>query len=497
MKKLISLISLVLMGSTLFVWQSVAVSAASANDVVINEIAWAGSSDASSDEWIELYNNTGQDIDLSGWYIEDDGSSKYKIATGTIAAHGYFLIEDNENAVSNKQADALASLSLANAGDKLVLYDGNGLAIDTVNGSGGAWYGGNATAKSTMERIDPSTGDISSNWASALSGNGSLGSGGSSILGTPGSANGNYGGSGPQVFVNPAALNTNKNQNISIGVEIKNALDLYAYGFDITYDPTVLKFLSAGEATFLKTDGTTTAFQVAKDDYQEGDLVIANARLINPAKGIDGSGKLFDLNFQVIGNDGLDSDIIFESSSFVSDSKGLSVASFKGSNIKIGSASNVSAVKNLQANLGTQKYSLMVKWDVPDSGADNYLIYKKDYKGNFVNIATTVNTNFVDDDSVSGGGKIVPTVNYVYRVIAVKAGQQSQAMEITGSETRGIKGDNDRSGRVDGRDLENLARSFASDYGDEEYNALVDTNFDGTVDGKDLIDIGVSFGMKE
>ena len=34
--------------------------AANLGDVVINEVAWAGSGDNSNDEWIELYNTTSQ-----------------------------------------------------------------------------------------------------------------------------------------------------------------------------------------------------------------------------------------------------------------------------------------------------------------------------------------------------------------------------------------------------------------------------------------------------
>ena len=47
--------------------------AASAGDVVINEIAWMGTEASSGHEWIELYNTTGNDIDLTNWCIEDSG----------------------------------------------------------------------------------------------------------------------------------------------------------------------------------------------------------------------------------------------------------------------------------------------------------------------------------------------------------------------------------------------------------------------------------------
>ena len=39
---------------------------ANPGDVVINEVMWAGA----DNEWIELYNNTDEEINLEGWSIE-------------------------------------------------------------------------------------------------------------------------------------------------------------------------------------------------------------------------------------------------------------------------------------------------------------------------------------------------------------------------------------------------------------------------------------------
>lgn len=38
-------------------------------DVVINEVAWMGTAADYRDEWIELYNNSQENIDLSGWSL--------------------------------------------------------------------------------------------------------------------------------------------------------------------------------------------------------------------------------------------------------------------------------------------------------------------------------------------------------------------------------------------------------------------------------------------
>ena len=55
-------------------------------DVVINEIAWMGTKANSSDEWIELYNNTSQDISLEGWTLYEK-ETLIEPLTGTIKAN--------------------------------------------------------------------------------------------------------------------------------------------------------------------------------------------------------------------------------------------------------------------------------------------------------------------------------------------------------------------------------------------------------------------------
>ena len=64
----------------------------STRDVVISEIAWMGTTTSSTDEWIELYNNTGSAIDLTNWTLAAaDGTPTITLA-GTIPAGGHFLL---------------------------------------------------------------------------------------------------------------------------------------------------------------------------------------------------------------------------------------------------------------------------------------------------------------------------------------------------------------------------------------------------------------------
>jgi len=460
--------------------------------IVINEVAWAGSADNSNDEWIELYNTTSSAVDLSGWYIEDDFADQSVIVSGIVPARGYFLIEDSESAVSDVTADAIVGLSLANSGDSLILKNAAGIVIDSVNSSGGAWYAGNSTSKATMERIDPKvTLDSAVNFASASSGNGTKSSGGTAWLGTPKSQNSVYQGTADSVSIefdlsNESPLN---GENVTATVIVNNASDLFAYGFDISYNPAVLTFVSAHEEGFLSGNGqASTAFNAALEGGEAGKVIVGNARLVSPTSGVSGSGNLFTLKFKVAGVVGAKSDLVFGGGSFLSDSLGDVLATMTASSLEVGS-NTIGGVSGLAVSLGSNAYSLALGWNAPVDGADSYIVYRKAVDGSLVQIGTSAAASFVDS------GAIIPRVTYEYQVRAVKNGIQSAAATVTGIETRGIVGDNNRSGRVDGRDIENLARHYGSAFGAESYDAVVDTTYDGLIDGSDLIDIGANFGL--
>ena len=179
--------------------------AADPGDVVINEVAWAGSLAAAADEWIELYNTTGQPIDLDGWTIVDDegyaGEATYAISAAdcaggdcSIPANGFFMIERDDTAVDDLAADLVsAALDLDDAGDSLTLRDDLDAVIDFADCAEetNGWYAGTAGPLS-MERVDPlQAGDLASNWADndpATAQNGTD-SGGNAINGTPGQPN--------------------------------------------------------------------------------------------------------------------------------------------------------------------------------------------------------------------------------------------------------------------------------------------------------------------
>jgi hypothetical protein len=163
--------------------------------VVINEVAWAGTAASTADEWIELKNNTGNPINLTGWTLVAADGTPHIALHGTIPAHGYFLLErTDDNTVSDLPADQIYTGALGNTGESLTLRDESLNAIDTANADGGGWPEGTTGAGSpsyaSMERLASTAPDTDANWHAnnGLTRNG-LDAESNPINGTPKAAN--------------------------------------------------------------------------------------------------------------------------------------------------------------------------------------------------------------------------------------------------------------------------------------------------------------------
>lgn len=125
--------------------------------VLINEVAWMGTVDSSTNEWIEL-SNEGSSTDLSGWVLRIEGKKDISL-TGSIGAGGYYLIErTDDDTVPSIPADLVTSFGtgLSNDGAVLILLNAAGAEMDRMNGSD-AWkisgeVVGNNTTKETASR---------------------------------------------------------------------------------------------------------------------------------------------------------------------------------------------------------------------------------------------------------------------------------------------------------------------------------------------------------
>ncbi|MDO8493220.1 MAG: lamin tail domain-containing protein, partial [bacterium] len=176
---------------------------ATTRPVVINEIAWGGTSSNPEDEWIELYNRSSEDVNLSGFtlYSKTD-QSPYINLSGIIPAHDYFLIEAKntgetdeatESSVKNITADLWTSFGarLNNSGENLVLsFTSTSLgtsATTTIDEIPFCFNWCGVPSSRTTERYDPdspsrTTSDWSANSALIVNGQNSVGN---QIFGTP------------------------------------------------------------------------------------------------------------------------------------------------------------------------------------------------------------------------------------------------------------------------------------------------------------------------
>jgi len=120
-------------------------------DVVINEVAWMGTEGSANDEWMELKNNTAENIRMDGWLLRTtDGKIKAYI-TGELPAHGFYLLErTDDNTVANVKANFIYKGSLSNTGQSLELIKDANTYIDSASFS--SWPAGDNTTKQTMER---------------------------------------------------------------------------------------------------------------------------------------------------------------------------------------------------------------------------------------------------------------------------------------------------------------------------------------------------------
>lgn len=149
------------------------------SNVRINEVGWSGTEASSNDEWIELYNPTGNPVSLAGWTIESaDGGPSTIVLTGTIQAGGYYLLErTDDTTISNIPADKIYTGSLANGGETLTLEDNDTVVVDELLFATGWPAGTSSPERASME--------WSSGWQTSIGGSGALDANGDPVIGTP------------------------------------------------------------------------------------------------------------------------------------------------------------------------------------------------------------------------------------------------------------------------------------------------------------------------
>lgn len=158
----------------------------SATGIVINEINYRSADDYDTDDWVEFYNNSGENINISGWYFSDsDDTHKFIFPSGTILNANSYLVLTKDDAlfqnlfpnVTNKIGDM--DFGLSGDGELIRLFNASGEIMDELTyNDKSPWPieadGMGATLSLTNPGFDNAVGE---NWAA------------SSGHGTPGAAN--------------------------------------------------------------------------------------------------------------------------------------------------------------------------------------------------------------------------------------------------------------------------------------------------------------------
>lgn len=121
-------------------------------DIIINEIAWMGTTTSIADEWIELYNNGASPVNIDGWSLSASDGSPVISLSGSISAGGYAVLErTDDTTVPGVTALVIYTGALSNDGEHLILKNNTNQTMDEINALDG-WTKGDADTKKTMQQ---------------------------------------------------------------------------------------------------------------------------------------------------------------------------------------------------------------------------------------------------------------------------------------------------------------------------------------------------------
>jgi hypothetical protein len=163
-------------------------------DVVINEINYDSSPNFDTEDWVEIYNNTDNDIDLSNWILKDKkDKDQFKFPEGTIIHAKEYLVICRDttaftNLFNNQEGYGVTNyignfkFGLSSKGEMVRLLNSNGEIIDSlIYDDVAPWPTAPKGNGPTLELKNPKLDNrIATNWES------------SSNHGTPGKQNDSY-----------------------------------------------------------------------------------------------------------------------------------------------------------------------------------------------------------------------------------------------------------------------------------------------------------------
>ena len=129
---------LVLLISGLFLWLLiVSAKAATIGDLIITEIMYNPDGTDENREWLEIFNQTDQALDLTNWKFFEQNINHKLSGNLTLAAKTYAVIVDDQNSFMLDYPNYTgliidSSFSLKNSGEYLALKDDFSTVIDEI-----------------------------------------------------------------------------------------------------------------------------------------------------------------------------------------------------------------------------------------------------------------------------------------------------------------------------------------------------------------------------
>lgn len=154
-----------------------------ASHVVISEVYGGGGNAGATykNDFIELYNPTNSDIDLSGWKIQYaskagifDEKNNITLINGVIKANGYFLIQEAKGSTGSidlPTPDIIGNIAMGASDCKVRLVDNNGTVVEFVGVGAANEAEGNKPAKGMSNTLsvqrkdnDASSNGVTNGW---------------------------------------------------------------------------------------------------------------------------------------------------------------------------------------------------------------------------------------------------------------------------------------------------------------------------------------------
>jgi adhesin HecA-like repeat protein len=107
------------------------------------------------------------------------------------------------------------------------------------------------------------------------------------------------GSAAPILSIEPPSLVVQLGKSFTLDVRISGVADLFAFQFDLAFNPLILTAESVDEGPFLPSGGTT-AFIAGTVDNMAGTITGTADTLIGAVPGVDGSGVLASVDFEAL-----------------------------------------------------------------------------------------------------------------------------------------------------------------------------------------------------